>query len=502
MPRLHPLLGATLVTAIACGPADNQDPDDASSPSVDATGASADTGTSDSGAVLPSWDDARPIIEARCARCHSANRLSTYRRLETHKDVTGLRAEILDKIGPTPSRGQRMPLASNHTAAGVGCTPEHPQLDDKRLTEEERDTLVAFLGREDHRDYQDTYPPLSAPKIPPLTHATTYSSTPFEVLNDGFLPHPDGPSGGFMDEYGYDERQYDQMEDDWFCIQFDPARAQVGYLTGVQVSTESGQIYLNAQLVIDTTGASNAARAAAAERGTDWYRCDAGLGFADALPLWRTVPGGASIELPAETGLRFEPGWTFVLRADFHTHFDADEFNALDQDGAIDYTAGTMTWFNRASLQARWADPQAITRELDWVAVGPTSQAERAAFAVVPGDSTSTYAASIPAQVGTEYEVFSAEVGMGKNGRVASLVESNGETCIATNTDFAPKWIEQAIYAEGDAPTLDANSVLELQCSYRNPTQDTITWGVEGEAAVWGRQERCSAVVFYYERRP
>lgn len=464
------------------------------------TSSGADSGGADSDDSAASWDEARPIIEARCSRCHSADRLSTYRRLETHAEVTALRSSILDKIGDSPPRGQRMPLASNHTSAD-GCTPEHAQLNDKRLTEAEKATLASFLQRTDHLDYGDTYPPLEAPEVALLPDAEVQTSAPFEVLNDGFLEHPDGADTGYMSERGYDEREYDQMEDDWYCIRFDPARTEAGYLTGVQALTDSGQIFLGAQLVIDTTGASAAAQAASAEQGDDWYRCDGGLGFSDAIPLWRTVPGSEAITLPEGTGLRFEPGWSFVLRADFHTHFDADEFKRLDQDGVIDYDAGTMTWNNRATLRTRWAAPEDIDRELSWLIVGPSTPAERDAFSVAPGQSVLSYTASVPAAAGVAYAVFSAEVGMGKLGHAASLVETAASSCVASNTDFSPKWIEQALYAEDDAPTLDAGSTLELRCSYRNGTSDSVTWDGEGEATVWGRKERCSAVVFYYPRR-
>ena len=158
-----------------------------------------------------------------------------------------------------------------------------------------------------------------------------------------------------------------------------------------------------------------------------------------------------------------------------------------------------MTWFNRATLRARWAAPEDVSRELDWVVLGPASAAERDAFAVPPGESTATYAGGLPTGVGdSRYAVFSAEVGMGKLGHVANLVETTGSTCIASNADPSPKWIEQAIYAEDDAPILDASSALELECRYRNGGEDSVLWGAEGEATVWGRKERCSAVVFYY----
>ncbi|MFT4622270.1 MAG: hypothetical protein ACI8PZ_000926 [Myxococcota bacterium] len=462
-----------------------------------------DSGVDGSGGLdtdgLASWDDVRPIIEDHCSRCHSANRLSTYRRLETHSEVTSLRANILDKLRVSPPRNLRMPVASNHTS-DEGCTPSHPTVNDKRLDDDDLATLIEFLQRTDHLDYTDEYPPIVAPTVPALAGAVEQTSTQFEVLNDGFLTHPDGNSDEFMDEYGHDEREYDQMEDDWFCIQFDPSRIDPGYLTGVQVLTDSGQIYLGSQLVIDTTGASDAAKASADERGDDWYRCDAGLGFSDATPLWRTVPGGEAVTLPEATGLRFEAGWTFVLRVDFHTHYDTYEFERLEQDGVIDDDAGTMTWFNRATLRTTWATPQDITRELEWVSVEPSTQVERDSFSVARGESTLRYTATIPADADTEYAVFSAEVGMGKLGQAASLADASTSACVTSNTDFSPKWIEQAIYAEGEAPTLDASSVLDLQCTYRNETDEAVTWGAESEATAWGRKERCSAVVFYYPR--
>ncbi|TNE92823.1 MAG: hypothetical protein EP330_00110 [Deltaproteobacteria bacterium] len=491
------ILGAWLCAGCA-GTQDETDlTDEVDSAATDSAEAT-DSGGADSGEPeLASWNEARPIIEARCSRCHTADRLCTYRRLETHADVSALRSNILDKISAAPSHGQRMPLVSTHTHPSAGCEPTHPQLNDRRLTDAEMATLVEYLGRTDHLEYDDTHAPLTPPVVPELAGSVAYTSTQFDVINDGFLDPPGGPSDDYMHDYGYDERDYDQMEDDWFCIAFDPARVDPGFLTGIQVQTESGQIYLNSQLYIDTSGGFATARQAATERGTDWYRCDAGLGFADAVPLWRTVPGGEAVELPSGVGLRFEPGWTFVLRADFHTHYDADEFNRLEQNGVIDYDAGTMTWFNRATVRARWAAPSEVSREMSWMAVGPSTQAERDAFAVVPGQSQLTYSATVPTDPAGSFAVFSAEVGMGKNGRVASLAANDG-TCIANNANFSPKWIEQALYAESDAPVLDAGDQVDLRCDYMNGTQDPVLWGAEGEATVWGRKERCSALVFYY----
>lgn len=446
-------------------------------------------------AGAPSWEDARPIVEAHCSRCHSAHRLSTYKRLETHQDMVRWGPRILDKLRTEPPRGLRMPVASNHDG---GCTPAHVPLNDKRLTAEESETLRAYLSRSDLRELDDPFPALTPPVVPALADAVVYTSTPFQVLNDGFLEDPDRDPDEYMDEYDYDQREYDQMEDDWFCIRFNPDRSETGYLTGVQAETASGQIHLNAQLVIDTTGGSAAAQSAADEKGSDWYRCDAGLGFSDAIPLWRTVPGGQAVELPDGTGLRFEPGWTFVLRADFHTHFDAEEFEALEQDGVIDYEQGTMTWNNQATVRARWAEPDQIVRELQWTTLGPDSAAERDAFEVAPGASTLTYDTQLP-DLAAQYTVFSAEVGMGKNGVTASLFEPETSTCIANNGDFNPKWIEQTVYAEGDAPQVDGGSTLQITCAYENGTGDGIGWGAEGEAAVWGRRERCAGVVFFYE---
>lgn len=443
---------------------------------------------------LATWEDVRPILAERCARCHSANRLSTYRRLETHQEVTELRTNILDKLRVEPPRGLRMPVASNHVDPD-GCTPDHPQLNDMRLTDAELDMLTEFLERTDHSDYVDTTAPIEPPVVPVLADSIEYVSSQYDVLNDGFVTPPDGASDDFMHEHGYDERDYDQMEDDWFCIRFDPNRTDPGFITGVQVGTQNGQIFLNSQLLIDTNDGFAAAQLAAEERGSDWYRCDDGIGFNEAIPLWRTPPGGGPTELPESTGLRFEPGWTFVMRVDFHTHFDAEEFNRLDQNGVIDRDAGTMTWFDQASLRASWAD--SVQRELQWLSVGPSTPQQRQAFEVPRGESVRTYTATLPED--GDYAVFSTEVSMGKHGRTATLVDTTSGACVANNSDFSPKWIGHATYGEADAPSLTGNSELELTCSYRN-ADEAVGWGAESQAAVWGHRERCSGVLFYYER--
>jgi len=496
----HVLLALCAFSCLAmwgCPEEGSADPDAGATDTVSEVGAGQDVvGTADYAAE---WAKVRDIISGKCSRCHSADRLSTYRRLETHAEVTALRGSILDKIGSDPPRGLQMPVAPNHVGA-EGCEPTHAPTNDKRLTADEFATFSAFIARDDHRDYTDTFPVIEAPSVPLLADAVEYTSSQFDVLNDGFITPPDGAPPGYMEEFGYDERDFDQMEDDWFCIEFDPARTEAGYLTGVQVLTEIGQIFLNAQLVIDTTGGSAAAKAAADEKGTDWYRCDQGLGFSDAIPLWRTVPGGGAVELPDQTGVRFEPGWRFILRADFHTHFDAAEFNKLNQKGVIDRDAGTMTWFNSATLLARWAAPAEISRELRWMTVGPETQAERNNFVVPPGASTQTFDASLPADAtASSYKVFSAEVEMGKNGYQTSLRDTSTSSCIANNSDFSPKWIEQTVYGESDAPTLTSSSQLELTCAYRNGDDEGVGWGPEGEGAVWGRKERCRALLWFYE---
>jgi hypothetical protein len=434
----------------------------------------------------------RPILADRCARCHSANRLSTYRRLETREEVLALTPNILYKLSESPPRGLRMPVVSNHESDD-GCTPEHAQLNDQRLTDAERDLLTAFLSRDDHDLTAPATDTVSTPEVPPLADSELYLSGQYEVLNDGFITPPDGVSDEYMQELGYDERDYDQMEDDFFCIGFDPGRVDPGFLTGVQVGTESGQIYLNAQVLIDTTGGFEAARQAADERGDDWYRCEPGVGLDGAIPLWRTPPGGPPIELPEATGLAFEPGWTFVMRVDFHTHYDADEFRRLNQAGVIDREAGTMTWFDRAWLRAQWADE--VDRELKWLTLGPKTQEEREAFVVPTGESTTTYQAALSDE--GSYAVFSAEVGMGKHGKSASIVDTSSSSCVASNTDFSPKWIGQSVYGEEDAPELTGDSMLEIACTYRNP-EEAVTWGAESEATLWGRRERCAGLVFYY----
>lgn len=451
------------------------------------------------------WDGVRDIITQKCARCHTKDRLCTYRRLVTHAEVTALRTSILEKIQTGVTRGLQMPVASNHPGVSGGCTPAHEQINDKTLTAAELAELTDFLIRDaEHQGYADTNPSIVAPAAERLADSIEYTSSTFDVVNDGFITDSDSHSDEdeYMDEKSYDERDYDQMEDDWFCIEFDPERTDLGYVTGVQVLTGIGQIFLNAQLVIDTTDASEVARAAADEHGSDWYRCDGGLGFEDAIPLWRTVPGGEAIELPDQTGLRFEPGWKFILRVDFHTHYDSDEFNDLEQNGVIDYDAGTMTWHNQLALLVRWAEPADISRELNWLAVGPQTNTEKDDFLVVRGESSLTYTASIPPEENGEgqYSVFSAELAMGKYGHTVSLSESNTTTCIGSNADFAPKWIEHAMYAEEDAPQLDNDSVLSLQCVYRNNGDKDVVWASESEATVWGKKEMCQAVVFYYKR--
>jgi hypothetical protein len=79
-----------------------------------------------------------------------------------------------------------------------------------------------------------------------------YTSSQYDVLNDRFITPPDGASDDFMHEHGQDDGDFDQMEDDGFCIEFDPTRTEAAFLTGVQVCTEIGQISLNSELMIDT----------------------------------------------------------------------------------------------------------------------------------------------------------------------------------------------------------------------------------------------------------
>ena len=328
-----------------------------------------------------------------------------------------------------------------------------------------------------------------------MPDAETQTSTEYWVLNDGFITPPDGASDEYMEEYGYDERDYDQMEDDFRCIQFDPRRAEPSFLTGIQVATESGQIFLNSQLVIDTTGGSD--RRQGRSRPTSgsrlvWLRRRPGLSPTPSpcgAPCTRWRGRRASRR---DVGLRFEPGWTFVLRVDFHTHYDLEEFQRLEQNGVIDRDAGTMTWFDRATLRAQWAAPAEVDTDLRWMTVGPATPGERDTFSVPPGPSSQDYAARAP---DGDHTVFSAEIMMGKWGRAGTL--RTAESCVANNSDFATKFVEHATYGAEDAPALGD---LSLRCMWENRGDETVGWGPESEATVWGKKERCEALVFFYGR--
>lgn len=289
-PRLE-----TLALALALVPActDEPSPDAGAGESKvsgesrgESTTAADESGTTGSEADVVYWRDIKPIVDARCGACHSADGVAPF-ALGTYDEVALYGEAMLAQIG-------------------TGLMPPWPvspdcndYLHDPSLADAEKDAFTAWveLGKPEGDPTVVGEPlPIAIAELPRID---------FEVaMNE---PHIAAPPTGEVDEHR--------------CFLFDWPEANDVYVTGYEVIPGNRKVvhHLVARVVgPDEVADLEAQDDADAQEG---WACGAGTGVSGGggplLGVW--VPGLGANVLPEDTGMRVETGSKVMLNMHYNT---------------------------------------------------------------------------------------------------------------------------------------------------------------------------------------
>ena len=279
--------------AAACGgdPPAEPDPDgDDGDDTGESTGAStvpdAESDSTGSTAEVVYWRDIKPIIDARCGACHSADGVAPF-ALGTYEEVSSYGEAMLAQIG-------------------AGLMPPWPvspdcneYLYDPSLADAEKESITAWveLGKPEGDPADEGEPLTIAIAVLPRID--------FEV--EMAEPHIAAPPVGEVDEHR--------------CFLLDWPEANDVYVTGYEVIPGNRKVVHH--LVARIAGPDEVADLEAQDDtdAQDGWACGAGAGMSAGggplLGVW--VPGAGASVLPEDTGMRIESGSKVMLNMHYNT---------------------------------------------------------------------------------------------------------------------------------------------------------------------------------------
>lgn len=241
----------------------------------------ADTqGDSDGADATPTWHgDVAPIVEARCASCHTDGGIGLF-GLDSYEGAKPMAALMVSTV----DAGTMPPWAAHDTDS---CTPPLPWKDDLRLSEAEKATLRAWVEAGAPEGDPATAAELPArpdTTLPGATH-TLRPVSPYTVSGD---------------------------QDQFICFAFDPQLTEDQWITGLQVEADNDAVAHHALVFADYSG-----RGAAQAGDQGWFPCDGGGLPADAL-VGAWAPGAMPTVMPADVGMAFPAGSQLVMQMHYH----------------------------------------------------------------------------------------------------------------------------------------------------------------------------------------
>lgn len=414
--RLSPLGLLLALMLAACGSPPDTGPDSPDNPDA---GASA----------LTYHRDTRAIIEARCTACHRDGDIAPF-PLTTYEEVEPMAGAMAGAI----ASGEMPPWQP-----ADGCNTYG---DDFSLSDQERETLLAWLGS-------------GAPAGDPADYvAPDRAVDPFRPDIMLQIPEPYTPS--------------EDVRDDYRCFLLEWTETTPMYITGAQVQPDQRGMVHHVIIYEVEPGDVETVRAIDEAEAGPGYTCyggplneaarDARLG---QIMAW--VPGQPGASFPAGTGIRVEPGSLLVMQMHYHVDHDVP---GPDQ---------SQVAFSLAEQVERPAVLQLFTNPL-WPRSG--------GMPIPAGDSDVTHLADM------DIDLFLAALGLtddiglepggnvvvhnvglhmhelGTRGHVAVRRSSGVEDCLLDVPDWDFHW--QGGYELAKPMTVGPNDRVLLQCWWDN----------------------------------
>lgn len=384
------------------------------------------------------YADAEPILVEKCASCHHPGGVGPGDW--TDPDTASASAFA---IGAWVEAGL-MPMA----AADPECR-DYQGSHRLHLTDEERDTLVAWADAGGPLGDPDTRTPGLEPPDLSLDGADTVLPMPEEHTLD----------------VGSDQNEY-------WCMVLDNPFTEPTWITGFDVELGNRAVVHHMLLVVDLRGN------AGVEYGTDGtqrsFACDSQVVESDWLPLHAWTPGMEPVELPEGHGLRVDPGDQLVLQM----HYFADP------------DAGPQT--DQSAYRLRTAS--SAETEVSMNALGPTR------FEIPAGEAA--YTASDSDTNGMQpFRILGAFPHMHLLGRsMRAFVtdkETGEESCII---DGAYDFEHQMTYMFTEAAEVGSRDTITVECTWDNSAGNPYQYNSPPQDVSYGEgtnEEMCFLLYYY-----
>ncbi len=229
------------------------------------------------GGEPPSWSaDVAPIVQEQCSECHQPGGSAF--------DLTDpAAAAAMAPAMAAAVESRRMPPWAAYDTPD--CTPTRGYVDDRRLSEDEIATIVAW----------------SEAGAPTDTASALEPERPMGLGDDVTALEPAGSyaSSGAQDEFA--------------CLVVDPGNDADLWVDAVEVVPTNDAIAHHSLVFVDTARSSGAL-----VNADGWYDCSGGTGLSDPGFLGTWVPGSGPTYAPEGTGMRIPGGALIVMQMHYH----------------------------------------------------------------------------------------------------------------------------------------------------------------------------------------
>jgi hypothetical protein len=231
--------------------------------------------------------DARAIIEAKCINCHVDGSIAPF-ALTDYQHVKDNAASAKSAI----EQGTMPPWHPDEACNDYRY--------DRSLSQDERDTLLAFFGG----DMQEGDP---ADYVAPQLDSITVNADLSLEMAEAYTPQV--------------------QPDDHRCFIIEWPETETKYITAYQIVPGRSDVVHHVIVFKVAPGAADAYRAMAEAEAGAGYECfggpaangSGGAAQANASMIGAWVPGSAGGRLPSGTGLAVEPGSLFVMQMHYNT---------------------------------------------------------------------------------------------------------------------------------------------------------------------------------------
>ncbi len=365
-------------------------------------------GNKDAGTEVTWHRDVQPIIQDNCLGCHGADGIGPF-PLETYEQVSSMPDAVANAV-----KTRRMPP----WMPDPSC---NSYLDERRLTQEQIDTIAAWADGGAKKGNASDAPPLpqNRPELP-WVDAT---------LDTGFDYTPATSAG---------------TPDDYHCFVLDPANTTHKDVIGFDIVPGVRRMVHHVLLY-----SANKADAVIADSNTPepGWTCFGGPGTPNPEVVGGWVPGTPVTQYPVGTGIRLEAGKVLVMQV---------HYNTSTGDTAADRT--------RVKLQ--YAKSPVPKPAMIFLQAEPS-------FAIPP-NSTDYSVTNVGQALPTGVTVYGMLPHMHTLGRSIQVGIQGGE-CLVDIPKWDFHW--QQFYMLKEPLKVSAGSRSVVTCTWDNPTNVTVRWG-------------------------